>query len=285
MTFVRCWPLRSAAISHGAGYGGRDLACRHGRWLLVQSRFRRTGVCRVYWGHVLVTMRLENAGLWRSAASHLARCVRLTGCHANAVPEMLDDLQRKANIYVTASSISRRAKVARQAMLVLRAPMYKLAALALMAVTLPSAAQLKRDVMPEASLLASQHRASAQSIAPSVQSIAPSVQSVAPTVQSGAGSTPQASGARSFYGTAASDSSWLGSAVRMEAPRATGTGEYTKPKVVVGLPSNSMRNFMNSMGFSTEKCMLPTVKGRAKFGAGGDVESATLWVSARCTFY
>lgn len=141
--------------------------------------------------------------------------------------------------------------------------MHKLVALALVAATLPCAAQLRLDAMPEATLVLPQYQTSAV----------------------GSGSTLQAFATRSFYGTSASDSTWLGSAIRVEAPRATGDGQYTRPKVIVGLPSDSMRNFMNSVGFTTERCMLPTLKARARVGAGGDINGGTFWVSARCTFH
>ena len=153
--------------------------------------------------------------------------------------------------------------------LLLRAPMHKLVAVALVAATLPCTAQLRLDVMPEATLLLPQHQTSGGGSGSSL----------------GSGASSQAFGTRSFYGTSASDSTWLGSAIRVETPRATATGQYTKPKVIVGLPSDSMRTFMNSVGFTTERCMLPTLKARAKVGAGGDVEGGTFWVSARCTFY
>ena len=154
-------------------------------------------------------------------------------------------------------------------MLLLRASMERLVAMALVAATLPCAAQLRLDVMPEATLLVQQHQTSAGGT----------------SLQGGSESSLQAFGTSSFYGTTASDSTWLGSAIRVEAPRATATGEYTRPKVIFGLPSDSMRSFMNSVGFTTERCMLPTLKARAKVGSGGDVEGGTFWVSARCTFY
>ena len=149
--------------------------------------------------------------------------------------------------------------------------MHKLLTLALVAATLPCAAQLRLDVMPEATLLVPQQQA--------IESGSGS------SLQRGSSSSLQASSTGSFYGTSASDSTWLGSAIRVEAPRATATGQYTKPKVIFGLPSDSMRSFMNSVGFTTERCMLPTLKARAKVGAGGDVEGGTFWVSARCTFF
>jgi hypothetical protein len=154
--------------------------------------------------------------------------------------------------------------------LLLRAPMHKLVAVALVAATLPCGAQLRLDVMPEATLLLPQHQTSAGS---------------GSSLRMGSDASLQAFGTRSFYGTSASDLTWLGSAIRVETPRATATGQYTKPKVIFGLPSDSMRTFMNSVGFTTERCMLPTLKARAKVGAGGDVEGGTFWVSARCTFY
>jgi len=149
--------------------------------------------------------------------------------------------------------------------------MHKLLALALLVATLPCAAQLRLDVLPEATLLAPRHQMSADGAGSSLPV--------------GSDRSLQALGTSSFYGTSGSDSTWLGSAIRVEAPRATATGQYTKPRVVFGLPSDPMRRFMNSVGFATERCMLPTLKARPKIGAGGDVEGGTFWVSARCTFY
>jgi hypothetical protein len=83
----------------------------------------------------------------------------------------------------------------------------------------------------------------------------------------------------SYAGTA-----WYGSAVQLELPRDAGNGTYTRPKVVVGLPSDSMRNMMNSAGVATKNCMLPMLRARTKMNADGDI-NGTLWVYARCTFY
>ncbi|HVE90106.1 MAG TPA: hypothetical protein VNA44_10445 [Burkholderiaceae bacterium] len=149
--------------------------------------------------------------------------------------------------------------------------MYKLVVLVLAVATLPCAAQLRLDVTPKATLLGPQHQTAAGGSGSSVQK--------------DSGSSLQAFGTRSFSGTPASESTWLGSAIQVEAPRATATGQYTRPKVIFGLPSDSMRSFMNSVGFTTERCMLPTLKARAKVGAGGNVDGGTFWVSARCTFY
>jgi hypothetical protein len=150
--------------------------------------------------------------------------------------------------------------------------MYKpVVAFALVTATLPCAAQLRLEVMPEATLVPHHQTSPAGSDLSSFQG--------------GPSLSLEAFGTRSFYGTSASDSTWLSSAIRLEAPRPTATGQYTKPKVVVGLPSDSMRKFMNSVGFTTERCMLPTLKARARAGADGDINGGTFWVSARCTFY
>lgn len=139
--------------------------------------------------------------------------------------------------------------------------MHALAALALAAATLPSVAQqLRLEVVPEAALLTEQRQAA----------------------ESDANSWA-ASGARTFSSTSSvSRSNWLGSAIQIEQPLSDGTGQYTKPKVRVGLPSDTMRSFLNSAGLPAEKCQLPMVKAKTKL-AEGDA-SGTLWLFARCTF-
>ncbi|HVG03437.1 MAG TPA: hypothetical protein VM937_00705 [Burkholderiaceae bacterium] len=143
-----------------------------------------------------------------------------------------------------------------------RAPLLQLLGpafgLALAAATLPCAAQLRLDAVPESALPSSQrspHGASALSV--------------------------PATTARTFSGSASS--SWIGSAIQLEEPRATGTGQYTRPKFHVGVPSESMRGFLNSAGFSAEKCQLPMVRARTKSSGDGDI-NGTLWLYARCTF-
>ena len=121
---------------------------------------------------------------------------------------------------------------------------------------LPCAAQLNLDVLPEAALPGHQRateRASALSLPDTSQSFV------------------------------SASSSWLGSAIQLEEPRATGTGQYTRPKFHVGLPSESMRGFLNSAGFSADKCQLPMVRARTKSNGDGDI-NGTLWLFARCTF-
>jgi len=90
-------------------------------------------------------------------------------------------------------------------------------------------------------------------------------------------------GAQAFYGASGSNSGWLGTAVQLETPRATSTGQYTRPKFHVGVPSESMRSFLNSAGFAADKCQLPMVRARTKSSGDGDI-NGTLWLYARCTF-
>ncbi len=132
-----------------------------------------------------------------------------------------------------------------------------LLALALTAGPLTCAAQLRLDVLPDATLLAG-----------------PTSTDVA---------LPQISGERNFYGASASSSKWLGSAVQFEAPRATATGQYTRPKFHVGVPSESMRGWLTSAGLAADKCQLPMVRARTKSNGDGDI-NGTLWLYARCTF-
>ncbi len=135
-----------------------------------------------------------------------------------------------------------------------------LPALVLAASALPCAAQLRLDVMPETAFLSTQTQTS-----------------------SGDASSLQASAPRSFSGTPASGSSWLGTAIQLEAPRVTSTGQYTRPKFHVGMPSESMRGFLNSAGLAADKCQLPMVRARTKSNGDGDI-NGTLWLFARCTF-
>jgi hypothetical protein len=141
----------------------------------------------------------------------------------------------------------------------LRALLAPIFGLSLAAATLPCAAQLRLDVVPESALPPTQQRALAGTSALSLP---------ARTTQS-------------F--SASSGSSWLGSAIQLEEPRATGSGQYTRPKFHVGIPSESMRGFMNSAGFDTDKCQLPMVRARTKSNGDGNI-NGTLWLYARCTF-
>jgi hypothetical protein len=93
-------------------------------------------------------------------------------------------------------------------------------------------------------------------------------------------SAPQTTKSSTSY----AGSAWYGSAVQLELPRDAGNGTYTRPKFVVGLPSDSMRNMMNSAGVATKNCMLPMLRARTKMNADGDI-NGTLWLYARCTFY
>ncbi|MEP6608355.1 MAG: hypothetical protein ABJA83_06720 [Burkholderiaceae bacterium] len=133
--------------------------------------------------------------------------------------------------------------------------------LALAGMSLPSAAQLRADGIAEPALLAPR-RAAAMS---------------APLL-------PTASTAHTYSGVPASSSSWLGNAIQLEGPRATADGQYVRPKFHVGVPSESMRGFLNSAGFPADKCQLPMVRARTRTSGDGDL-NGTLWLFARCTFY
>lgn len=76
---------------------------------------------------------------------------------------------------------------------------------------------------------------------------------------------------------------WIGDSVRLEVPRDTVTGQYARPRFVVGLPSESMRSWMHMAGVDADHCMLPMLRTRTRMTAEGDV-SGTLWLYARCTF-
>lgn len=145
-----------------------------------------------------------------------------------------------------------------------RAPLYTLIApilgLSLAALTLPCAAQLQLDVVPESALPPAQRRMAG----------ATSVLSLPATTT------------RNF--TASAGSTWIGSAIQLEEPRVTSTGQYTRPKFHVGIPSESMRGFLNSAGFTADKCQLPMVRARTKSNGDGGI-NGTLWLFARCTFH
>jgi hypothetical protein len=76
---------------------------------------------------------------------------------------------------------------------------------------------------------------------------------------------------------------WLGSAVQIEPSRLTSSGTYTRPRIVFGLPSHTMRNWMNDNGIAADRCYLPMVRARARLSAEGEA-SGSLMLYARCTF-
>lgn len=94
--------------------------------------------------------------------------------------------------------------------------------------------------------------------------------------------TPRIGGLESS-GSQLRDFSWLGGAVQVEAPRLTPTGTYTRPRIVIGVPSEPMKDWMNSNGLAVEQCLLPMLRARARVNAEGEA-SGTMWLYARCTF-
>jgi hypothetical protein len=134
-----------------------------------------------------------------------------------------------------------------------------------LAVTLPTAAaQFRLATVPDKLLRPT-------SIA--MPAAAAATPAPAPTLQAAAKSTTNYAG-----------SAWYGSAVQLELPRDAGNGTYTRPKVIVGIPSDSMRTMMKSAGVTTKYCMLPMLRARTKMNGDGDI-NGTLWLYARCTFY
>ena len=75
---------------------------------------------------------------------------------------------------------------------------------------------------------------------------------------------------------------WLGSSVQIEPSRLTSSGTYTRPRIVFGLQSESMKRWMDEQGVATERCYLPMVRARARINAEGEASGA-LWLYARCT--
>jgi hypothetical protein len=96
---------------------------------------------------------------------------------------------------------------------------------------------------------------------------------------------PAAPSTRTFSSSAPRfrDYSWLGGAVQVEGPRATYDGRYTRPKVLIGVPSEAMKGWMNAAGVPAQQCLLPMVRARARVSADGEASGA-LWLYARCSF-
>jgi hypothetical protein len=87
----------------------------------------------------------------------------------------------------------------------------------------------------------------------------------------------------------ASDAVWVDppgatawGALQLVESRDAGTGQYTRPKLAVGLPSDALKFWLNSTGLATESCMLPMLRARTRLTNDGEV-NGTLWLMARCT--
>ncbi len=79
------------------------------------------------------------------------------------------------------------------------------------------------------------------------------------------------------------DYSWLGGAVQVESSRIGINGTYTRPKVVIGVPSDTMKDWMSAAGLTAEQCLLPMVRARARISPDGEASGA-FWLYARCSF-
>jgi hypothetical protein len=77
----------------------------------------------------------------------------------------------------------------------------------------------------------------------------------------------------------------LGSAVHLEMPRMAPNGQFTRPRIVLGLVSSEMKSWMRAQGIAAEQCMLPLVRARARLNQETREFSAGLTLFARCTFY
>ena len=77
----------------------------------------------------------------------------------------------------------------------------------------------------------------------------------------------------------------LGSAVHLEMPRMAPNGQFTRPRIVLGLVSSEMKSWMRLQGIAAEQCMLPLVRARARLNQETRELSAGVTLFARCTFY
>jgi hypothetical protein len=77
----------------------------------------------------------------------------------------------------------------------------------------------------------------------------------------------------------------IGSAIHLEMPRLTPNGQFTRPKIVVGLESYEMKNWLRSGGIDAERCMLPMLRVRGRLNHETREISAGLMLYARCTFF
>lgn len=75
------------------------------------------------------------------------------------------------------------------------------------------------------------------------------------------------------------------SGVMMEMARLTPDGRFVRPRVLIGRHSDELRTWMNSIGISADRCMLPMLRGRLKRAPDTGKVGAAILVSARCSFY
>lgn len=80
------------------------------------------------------------------------------------------------------------------------------------------------------------------------------------------------------------DYSWMKGAVQvLDQPPDPVTGVYKRPKVVIGVPSDTVTNWLKSNGIAAERCLLPMLRARAKLSDEGEA-SGSLQLFARCSF-
>lgn len=109
-----------------------------------------------------------------------------------------------------------------------------------------------------------------------LRSVDPAAQPTLPDL--GTAPTP-ASRASFAYGSVID----LNSLVQVEMPRDLGDGRYSRPKVRLGMQSESLKSLAQSMGLQPDRCTLPGL--RARSSASSDELSASVMVFARCSFF
>jgi len=75
----------------------------------------------------------------------------------------------------------------------------------------------------------------------------------------------------------------LNSFVQVEMPRDLGDGRYSRPRVRLGMQSESLKSLAQSIGLQPDRCTLPGL--RARSSASSDELSASVTVFARCSFF
>jgi hypothetical protein len=141
-------------------------------------------------------------------------------------------------------------------------PFGSLVALALLALPLAAAAQLKTDPLTQQRF---GYVAAADAFAPRIGAYAP----------------PPAPDERDVP-PALRASRWS-SASLVELPRDAMPGRYQRPRYALGFRSEALRGWLKEAGLDAHTCIAPVLRLRTKLSGEGDLSGA-LWVYARCSF-
>ena len=79
--------------------------------------------------------------------------------------------------------------------------------------------------------------------------------------------------------------SLIGSGVLLETGRVGPDGKFVRPRLLIGRQSPELNAWMQSIGVTPERCMLPMFRGRLNRVPDTGKISAAVLVSARCTFH